>query len=52
MSSFFISMLVFLACVNPANNPEYSLSFLRLIEGLSIENPAELTNMICDLMSK
>ena len=24
----------------------------RLIEGLSIENPTELTNLICDLMSK
>ena len=24
----------------------------RLIEGLSIDNPTELTNMICDLMSK
>ena len=24
----------------------------RLIEGLSIENPTELTNLICDLISK
>ena len=24
----------------------------RLIEGLSIDNPTELTNLICDLMSK
>ena len=24
----------------------------RLIEGLSVENPTELTNMICDIMSK
>ena len=24
----------------------------RLIEGLSIDNPTELTNLICELMSK
>ena len=24
----------------------------RLIEGLSVDNPTELTNLICDLMSK
>ena len=24
----------------------------RLIEGLSIDNPTELTNLICDMMSK
>ena len=24
----------------------------RLIEGLPIENPTELTNMVCDLLSK
>jgi len=24
----------------------------RLIEGLTVENPTELTNLICDLMSK
>ena len=24
----------------------------RLIEGLSVENPTELTNLICDIMSK
>ena len=24
----------------------------RLIEGLNVENPTELTNMVCDLMSK
>jgi molecular chaperone HtpG len=24
----------------------------RLIEGLTVENPTELTNLVCDLMSK
>lgn len=35
-----------------ANYTKILYSQARLIEGLSVENPTELTNMICDLMSK
>ena len=35
-----------------ANYTKILYNQARLIEGLSVENPTELTNMICDIMSK